>query len=197
MPEQKVSTKDKLLDISKELMMSKGYNATTIEEICKIASVTKGAFFYYFKTKEDLGVSVLHYYWQLRQQQFMRSDWMEADHPLDQISRFLDAVADVFMHDPHGVSCLAGVMTQELSTINPMFQKLLADLFREWAEQVKPILQEAKTLADSDADVDLLADHILVVIEGALIPALARQDASLIAAQLRMLDQHIRLTFQK
>jgi len=188
------ATKRKLLDISKQLIITKGYNATTIEEICKTAEVTKGAFFYYFKTKEDLGVNVLNDYWQTRQREFADADWMNFDHPLDQLEHFLETVADVFMSDVNGFSCVAGIFTQELATTNLMFRSLVAELFTEWADQIKPVLQSAKDMspADNDIDITALADHIIVVIEGAIILALARQDRTIIAKHITMLNHYLK-----
>lgn len=195
---KKVSaTKQKLLDTSTQLMMSKGYNATTVEEVCKIADVTKGAFFHYFKTKEDLGVNVLNAYWQNRQRQFSEAQWMNVDHPHEKIHQFLMTIADIFMNDANGCTCLAGSFALELANTNSLFRELVSDLFAEWAQQIKPILQQAKALAPSpDAvDVDLLADYIIAVIEGALILALARQDRSVIAQQLHVLNGHLQRIF--
>lgn len=190
-------TKQKLLDISLQLMMSKGYNATKILEICELAEVTKGAFFHYFKTKEMLGVSVLDYYWQTRRRQFADSDWISSDDPITQIRNFVMAVSDVFMADPKGYSCLAGSFSQELATTSSTFQGLVSTIFAEWADQIKPILQTAMESARNghDIDIDLLADHIIVVIEGALVLALARQDRSVIAQQLDMLCSYLESIF--
>lgn len=191
------STRQNLLDISRQLMMSKGYNATTVEEICKMANVTKGAFFYYFKTKEEIGIATLNEYWTSRQRQFTSAGWLDEAQPLQQIEGFLGVVAQVFMQDPYGYACLAGSFTQELADTNPMFQGLVADLFGKWAEQIKPVLQAAKEGAkdQKQIDVDLLADHIIVVIEGALILAQARQDPSVIAQHLTMLNAYLKQVF--
>ena len=46
-------TKRKLVDAGVTLMRSQGYNATTVDDICASASVTKGGFFHYFKCKSN------------------------------------------------------------------------------------------------------------------------------------------------
>jgi len=197
MAKKRSATKQKLFDISRQLMMSKGYNATTIEEICTSAEVTKGAFFYYFKTKEDLGVNLLQEYWRVRQNQFADVDWMAAEDPLEQIQQFLQVVADVFMNDPDGYSCLAGSFTQELANANPLFRELVSSLFVEWAQQITPILQAAKEkYAPSDEiNVQQLADYIVSVIQGCLILAQARQDGGVIRQQMQMLSKHLLAVF--
>lgn len=197
MGEKSAATKQKLLDIAMQLMMSRGYNATKVEDICQMAEVTKGAFFYYFKTKEDLGVNVLKEYWQTRQRQFAESDWRTNDQPLQQIQRFLTVVADVFISDPNGYTCLAGSFSQELATTNSVFRDLVSGLFAEWAQQIKPVLQAAREQAASQnqIDIDVLADYIISVVEGSLILALARQDPQVIAQHINVLNSHLRFVF--
>jgi len=106
-------------------------------------------------------------------------------------------VADVFITDPDGCSCLAGSFTQELATTSPLFRTQVVQLFHVWTEQIKPILSAAKAQATSaeEVDVDDLADHIVAVVEGAIILALARGDRAIIARQLKLLNDTIQRLF--
>src|SRR5262245_10630984 len=52
-------TKEKLLDAAQELMLTQGYTATSVDEVCQSAGLTKGSFFHYFQSKEDLGMAVV------------------------------------------------------------------------------------------------------------------------------------------
>jgi hypothetical protein len=109
----------------------------------------------------------------------------------------LAGVAEVFMGDPDGCSCLAGSFTQELATTHPAFRELVAGLFRDWADQIKPVLEAARAQSRQPdrIDVGLLADHIIVVVEGAIILALARQDRRVIAHHLDLLGGYLDHTF--
>ena len=49
----KPSAKDKLLDAAVHVVRQKGYAATSVDDFCKAAGVTKGAFFHHFESKED------------------------------------------------------------------------------------------------------------------------------------------------
>jgi AcrR family transcriptional regulator len=51
---KKVETRQKLLEAARALFHSKGYDATTVEEITERADVAKGTFFNYFPSKEAL-----------------------------------------------------------------------------------------------------------------------------------------------
>jgi AcrR family transcriptional regulator len=59
------NTRDKLIGVSVELIMLKGFNNTGIAEILSKAGVPKGSFYYYFKSKEDLGLAVIDHYGKL------------------------------------------------------------------------------------------------------------------------------------
>jgi TetR/AcrR family transcriptional repressor of nem operon len=48
------ATKRKLVEAGIKLVRAQGYNATTVDDICAAAGVTKGGFFHYFKSKEEL-----------------------------------------------------------------------------------------------------------------------------------------------
>ncbi len=53
---------DFLLDKGIELLWSKGYNATSVNDIVKSAKIPKGSFYFYFNSKEDFAVQALEKY---------------------------------------------------------------------------------------------------------------------------------------
>ncbi len=54
-----VDTKSKLILCGEKLFSQKGYDATSISDICEMAGVSKGAFFHYFSTKEAFFLEIL------------------------------------------------------------------------------------------------------------------------------------------
>ena len=54
--------KEKLIEESIKLFVKNGYNATTIENITKKTGTSKGTFYWYFKSKEDLLTQILERY---------------------------------------------------------------------------------------------------------------------------------------
>lgn len=54
-----LNTKEKILEAGMELFSQKGYDATSIQEICEKAGVSKGAFFHYFPSKELFFLEIL------------------------------------------------------------------------------------------------------------------------------------------
>ena len=56
MPPNK-DARTKLLDAAMDVIRGKGFAATSVDELCQAAGVTKGAFFHHFRSKEELGVA--------------------------------------------------------------------------------------------------------------------------------------------
>ncbi|MBD2164970.1 TetR/AcrR family transcriptional regulator [Calothrix membranacea FACHB-236] len=48
------ATKEQILKAAMELFFSKGYHATSIDDVAKTAKISKGLLYHYFKGKEDL-----------------------------------------------------------------------------------------------------------------------------------------------
>ncbi len=53
------ATRQRILDAASELMLSKGFGRTKLDEVLLKARVRKGNFYYYFRGKEDLGLAVI------------------------------------------------------------------------------------------------------------------------------------------
>ncbi|QID32770.1 TetR/AcrR family transcriptional regulator [Pampinifervens florentissimum] len=49
-----MSARERILKSAKELFSQKGYNHTTVDDIVKHAGLSKGAFYFYFKSKDQL-----------------------------------------------------------------------------------------------------------------------------------------------
>jgi len=54
-----LNTREKILKAGEELFSRKGYEATSVNDICEKAGVSKGAFFHYFPTKEHFFLEIL------------------------------------------------------------------------------------------------------------------------------------------
>ncbi|RMH81424.1 MAG: TetR/AcrR family transcriptional regulator [Acidobacteria bacterium] len=49
-----MNTKERILTSAKELFSTRGYHKTTVDEIAKHVGLSKGALYFYFKSKEDV-----------------------------------------------------------------------------------------------------------------------------------------------
>src|SRR6516162_5022333 len=76
-------TKQKLLDAALELMLAKGYTATSVDDVCTAAGLTKGSFFHYFESKEDLGKAVAERFYAGMHASLQSAPFLQEPDPLD------------------------------------------------------------------------------------------------------------------
>src|SRR4051812_6995061 len=66
-------SKDKLVETAAALIYRQGWNATGINQILTEAAVPKGSFYYYFESKEDLGVAIVRHHGRRQAQAFAQT----------------------------------------------------------------------------------------------------------------------------
>ncbi len=193
------STKEQLLQTAMELMLAKGYTATTVDEICEKAGITKGGFFHYFESKEDLGKAALEYYWQLQVQMIQEMPFNAIKDPLKKLHGFLDSFAAFAKNPQIPKSCLIGNFSQELSATHPEIRTLCNKKFSMFADMLKQILDEAKAIyaPRSRLDTKSLAEHFIAIFQGALILSKAKQDTKVIEESIRHFRQYVKTLFKK
>jgi TetR/AcrR family transcriptional regulator, transcriptional repressor for nem operon len=67
-----------------------GYEAMTVDGLCRAARVTKGAFFHYFKSKEELAVSAAAHWNEMTGELFASAPYHAYEDPLDQLIAYID-----------------------------------------------------------------------------------------------------------
>src|SRR5215472_1894209 len=105
-------TKQKLLDAARELMLAKGYTATSVDEICEAAGLTKGSFFHYFEGKEHLGRVVAERFYSAMQERMRTAPFRQKQDPLDRVIGYVDFLIDK-ARNPNTKGCLLGTFVQE------------------------------------------------------------------------------------
>lgn len=191
------STKKQLLQTAMELMLAKGYTATTVDEICEKAGITKGGFFHYFKSKEDFGKAALEYYWQSQIRRIKEMPFNAIKDPLKRLHGFLDYSADRARNPQITKSCLIGNFSQELSSTYPEIRILCDKKISMFADMLKQILDEAKAMyaPRSRLDTRSLAEHFIAIFQGALILSKAKQDAKVIEEGIEHFRRYVESLF--
>src|SRR5690348_3289762 len=54
-----IATRRKIVDCAADLIISVGYSRMRLEEVLRASKVQKGNFYYYFRSKDELGMAVL------------------------------------------------------------------------------------------------------------------------------------------
>src|SRR6266436_3611232 len=105
-------TKEKLLDAAQRLMLVKGFPSTTIDEICGAARLTKGSFFHYFDSKDELGKEVLVRYAARKQQIWQAAPFVKNSDPLRRVYGYLDFAVQMYNKPESQNGCLLGHFAQ-------------------------------------------------------------------------------------
>ena len=191
-------TKLKILDAAQNLMMEKGFVATSIDEICKKASTTKGSFFHYFDCKDTLGVELAERFSQMTLDLFKKACSDAGDDPLNRIFAVTDLVAEL-SESPDYKGCLLGTFTQELARTHPNINKVCHDSFDNMAKILKGDLEKAKKIyaSSSAIDIEKLALFLVSIIQGSIIVLKAKHDHSVVKNNLMQFKEYIKLVFGK
>lgn len=80
--------REKILEIALKLFMEKGFNKTSIDEITKLADISKGSFYTYFKSKEELLESIIEELLEVVEEKFFKIISLKKK-PIDFIEAFL------------------------------------------------------------------------------------------------------------
>ena len=180
---------------AQQLMTSRGYAATTVDQICEAAGVTKGTFFHYFASKEALAAAALEESCRAQLAQYDAAPFTREPDPLKRLDEFIEFTIE--MADPTRHSCLAGVFAQEISGTHPELRKMCADALGGMRDTIRPLLDAIKRAYGprSRIDTGALAEHYVTIFEGSFIIAKANADARPFAGSLRHFAAYVRALF--
>ena len=194
----KPEVKVRLFAAAKELMLAKGFAATTIDEICEAAEVTKGGFFHYFGSKDELGRELL-----VRTcceaGEHLESFFGASKDPLERALSYVDGIIQMCSDREATKGCLLGTFSQELSGENRQIRSACAKGFSNWARQFGTELAKAKAKYAPKAAFDPkeLATHMIAILEGSFILAKANQDWTVPSKNLRHFKVYLKTRFEK
>lgn len=194
-------TRERLMDLAYASIVEKGFAATSIEELVEAAGITKSGFFYHFRDKNDLARQLF--------ERFLDEDegimvTLEnrarelSDDPLQSFLIFLNVYAQM-MGDMEALhpGCMVATVTYQERMFDADVRQMNVDYLRRMRERLARWLSEIvdKYPPRIPVDVEELADHLNVVVEGAIIQSKALRDESLMGKQTRLFRNHIKLLF--
>ena len=186
-----------LLDAALALVRRQGWAATSIDQLCRTAGVTKGAFFHYFESKEALGVAAAHRWTEVTTPLFETAPYHRHSDPLDRILGYLDFRAAIAQGPLEAFTCFAGTTVQETFAASEAIRaacgqcitdhaaRLVAD-FEAALRQHRP--REAVTAEN-------LALYTQTVLQGGFVLAKAKGDAGPLLDGIAHLKRYLQLLF--
>jgi TetR/AcrR family transcriptional repressor of nem operon len=198
-PIQALSARTKLLDAALTAVRERGYNATTVDDLCAMAGVTKGAFFHHFKSKEELAVAAADYWSEVTGEMFAEAAYHQHADPLDRVFGYLDLRAALISGAPAEFTCLVGTMAQEIFQTHPTIRQACFASIGGHAETLEDDIAEAIVLYRPDVGVSAqsLALHTQAVLQGAFILAKAKDDPQAATDSVAHLRRYFQLLFDR
>ncbi|WP_158975110.1 TetR/AcrR family transcriptional regulator [Cellulophaga sp. L1A9] len=151
---KRMATVHKMQVTGLELFYKKGYYNTSVDEILKELSLSKGAFYYHFKSKEDYFISILQQL-VVRKVYSMLIEPIEGhNNPLELISSCLDESLQTAEHNENDYGFVLSNFITEFNGKNPEIMKYLNDTLKIWEVNLVSALQRGKFNGYVDRHID-------------------------------------------
>ena len=198
-PSPSGGARNRLLDAAFYIIRRKGYAATSVEELCARAGVTKGAFFHHFPTKDSLAVAAVNQWTSMSTAHFASAPYHRFEDPLDRVLGYLDFRRAMLRSGVAEFSCLAGTMVQEAYGTHPDIREACDASMGSHAAGVETDIAAAMKRYRIRApwSAESLALHTQAVLQGAFILAKAQGDAAVAETSIDHLRRYIELLFRR
>lgn len=181
------------------MIREKGFSAMTVDDLCSRAGVTKGAFFHYFKSKDELGVAAAEHWSAVTGGLFERAAYHDHVDPLDRVLAYIEFRRQLLRGDISEFTCVAGTMVQETYGQHPEIRDACAASIFGHADTLVDDIAEAMSErgVGSNWTAESLAAHTQAVMQGAFILAKAKDDVGVAIESVDHLRRYVELLFSQ
>lgn len=148
------ATRQNILQKAFELIYTNGYQTTSVDEIIATTQVTKGAFYYHFKTKDEMGLAIINERMRPTFKNIFIEPFQSDVNPLDTI---YDLMYHLLMENEDlkvEYGCPASNFTQEMAPWNIEFTKALNELTLEWEKAMIDAIEKGKENGKIKSDIN-------------------------------------------
>jgi TetR/AcrR family transcriptional repressor of nem operon len=190
-------TKTRLLEAARDVIRAKGYSATTVDDICSAAGVTKGSFFHHFGSKEELGIAAVAAFGAMADQLFSTAPYTALPDPRDRLLGYVDLRASMLEGDIAQYTCLLGTSVQEVYATHPDLRAACDQGMSEHVAMLARDIEAAKRRYAPDApwSAESVGYFMQSVLQGAFIFAKAKQDPQVARESLAHLRRYLETLF--
>ena len=162
-------TRKYLLNKAFNLIYENGFQSTSADKIIDGEGITKGAFYYHFKNKKEIGLAVI-------QEILAQNIKANLIAPLEQEGNKLEIIHNVFRDYMMGVSekqlkfgCPTNNLIQEMAPLSEQFAVALRNIIHNWQRALSNAIQTGIDQGDIDSasNPDHMAEFIITSYEGA------------------------------
>ncbi|MEM9473055.1 MAG: TetR/AcrR family transcriptional regulator [Pseudomonadota bacterium] len=194
-------TREQILEAAQAAVLTKGFSATSIDELIAEVGISKSGFFYHFRDKTNLARALLERYIEQDDMVFDRV-FAEADElsedPLHSFLIALKLLAKVFEDLPNGhPGCIVASVCYHEQLFDQEVRSINAKAVLSWRARFRGRIDKIAERYEPRISVDLddLADMFSAIGDGGIILSKVVGDRSLLPKQLLLYRDFIRLVF--
>ena len=189
-----MNSKEKIINQAAQLIHTKGYNHTSVQDILDAASVTKSNFYYHFESKERLAFEMLARQMRLFYEMAIGPSVDNPElNPLERIETFLDTLQGLGCSEAGERGCPFGNLAQEVSTTHEPLRQALSVFFHACRDLLEQCFEEGKAggVFREALPSRALAEFVLAQIQGAFLLRKTHKDGRSFHGNIEMLRQVI------
>lgn len=187
-----------LLDAALVLVRRHGWAATSVDQLCRAAGVTKGAFFHHFESKEALGVAAAQRWTEVTTPLFADAPYHRHADPLDRILGYLNFRRTIAKGPLEAFTCFAGTTVQETFAESEPIRAACGESITHHASSLVADFEEALRMYPPRERVTAqsLALYTQTVLQGGFVVAKAKGDAGPLLDGIAHLKRYLQLLFK-
>jgi TetR/AcrR family transcriptional repressor of nem operon len=201
MPRDGSATRNRIMDVAQRMVLNVGLSGTSVEKVIEGAGVTRGTFFYHFKTKHELADSLIERYARDDREHFdsaMRKAEQLARDPLQQLLLFVGLFIEMTerLEEPFP-GCLYASYCYQSGAITKDIMERMAEMMHFWRLQLAAKIEEVSAIYPPRIPVEThqVADHLLTTFEGAFVLSKVMAEPGLASEQLIQCRNYLELLF--
>ena len=137
-----------------ELFYKNGYYNTSIDDILKSLSLSKGAFYYHFQSKEDFFVSIVQNLIVRKVYSMLIEPIEGKENPFTVIEKCFENALETAEHNDMDYGFIRSNFISEFNRRNTVISNYLMDIYKVWEVNLISILQKGKSDGYVDRHVD-------------------------------------------
>jgi TetR/AcrR family transcriptional repressor of nem operon len=192
-------SKTRLLQAALQVIRTKGYSATRVEDVCEAAGLTKGSFFHHFDSKEALALAAADYWDEITGGLFATAPYRRGPDPVTRLLAYVDFRKALLEGDLPDITCLVGTMVQESYETQPALRDACDRSIRVHAATLVPDIEAALKERGMHPEwtAESLALYTQASIQGAFILAKAQHSVTIAAECIDHLRRYLELLFNQ
>lgn len=149
--EKKPTTPNKILDSALTLMLKEGFHGVSVDRIIALSGISKGTFFYHFKSKDELAERLLQRFTEDKgrlMNTLMEDEQSKGKPALETLLSFIEKLAPLYRDSTANSGCLIAAFSYQLLNEMPRLLKICQDTVIAWQDHFRPIIKQALNCSD-------------------------------------------------